>query len=229
MQLSSALEAVKLTIKETSERCSRSAEHIQLVGASKGVLPEKLREAFEVGLHCFGENRAQELKAKVHELPGNCEWHFIGGLQTNKVKDVVPWVTLIHSVDRIELATEIDKRAGLLGKTQKVLVEINVGGETNKHGVAPEKMLDLILFINHCKNLEVIGLMTVAPFFEDLEKVRPFFRKLRELKNDLEQRTGLVLPELSMGMSHDYTVAIEEGSTIVRIGTAIFGTRTHPM
>lgn len=213
---------VKKAIVEIESRLQRQGG-VQLIGASKNVPTKLLYLAHEAGLKCFGENRAQELKMKAPQMPRDCEWHFIGPLQTNKVKDVIPWVTLIHSVDRADLVEEIEKRAESRGKTQKVLVEVNIGGEASKHGVASEKALELVEKVNQCRHLEVHGLMTVAPFHVDLERVRPFFQQLRELRDSIEKQSGMLLPELSMGMSHDYKVAIEEGATMVRIGTALFG------
>lgn len=219
------LETINKQIKEATERCDRKVRDVKLIGATKKVEPKVLKWAFEEGLTCFGENRAQELKAKVSELPESCEWHFIGSLQTNKVKDVVPLARIIQSVDRFQLAHEIDKRAASIGKSQKVLVEVNIGEEESKQGIKPAEAEELILTINEFRHLEVIGLMTIAPFLEDVEKVRPFFVKLRELRDRIQQRTGIRLPELSMGMSHDFEVAIEEGATMIRVGTAIFGDR----
>lgn len=227
VDFSDRLAAILQQIEETAQAAGRKASEVQLIAASKTVKPDFLREAWDAGVTVFGENRAQELKAKAPLLPASCEWHFIGGLQTNKVKDVVPLAKLIHSVDRQELAEEIEKRAAQNGKQQQLLMEINVSGELSKHGAHLLEAEALLLKLNSFPRLEVVGLMTVAPFDEDLEKVRPYFATLRELRDRLERDTGCKLPELSMGMSHDFTAAIREGATMVRIGSALFGNRSQ--
>jgi pyridoxal phosphate enzyme (YggS family) len=187
-----------------------------------------LRWAFELGLTTFGENRVQEFLRKWEELKDlPIEWHFIGRLQSNKVKYIIDKVKLIHSVDRTSLVDELQKRATKkgIGKVP-VLLEVNVGGEETKGGVEPENTPALLEYIlENAPSLEVRGLMTIPPYRENPEEVRPYFARLRELRDNLEKAFGLKLPELSMGMSHDYEVAIEEGATIVRIGSAIFGER----
>jgi pyridoxal phosphate enzyme (YggS family) len=226
-QFADNLSQLQAAIQAAAAKVGRDPLTVKLVPASKKIGPEVLRIAYDSGLRVFGENRVQEAKVKQPLLPANCEWHFIGGLQKNKVKESVRLFSLIHSVDSIELAQEIDRRAREAGKVQNVLIEVNVGGESSKHGVPPEQVSPLADAVFACNNLELKGFMTVAPFFEELEKVRPFFRKLREIRDDLEQRTGASFPELSMGMSHDFQIAIEEGATIVRIGTALFGARQY--
>ena len=225
MGLCDNLEAVRTRVERAVARSGRPAGSVRLVGASKTVPPEVLREAVGAGLDVFGENKVQELKAKAPLLPSGVEWHFIGGLQTNKVRDAVRWAEWIHAVDRVEVLEEIANRAGQAGKVQKILVEVNIGGEFSKHGCPPERAGALVAAANGKAEVAVHGLMAVAPFFEDLEKVRPYFARLRELRDRIEGETGCVLPELSMGMSHDFEVAIEEGATMVRVGTAIFGKR----
>jgi pyridoxal phosphate enzyme (YggS family) len=222
------LERVRSVIGSAAVKAGRDPLTVKLVPASKKVSPEVLRIAYDSGLRVFGENRVQEARDKQPLLPANTEWQFIGGLQKNKAKEAVRLFSLIHSVDSVELAQEIDRRAREAGKVQQVLIEVNVGGEISKHGAAPEQVSPLAGAIFACNNLELKGFMTVAPFFEELEKVRPFFRKLREIRDELEQRSGAKFPELSMGMSHDYQIAIEEGATIVRVGTALFGARQYP-
>lgn len=220
------LERVRQRIAQAAQRAGREGSAIRLIGASKRVAPEVLREAMEAGLECFGENRVQEGKVKVGLLPPRCEWHFIGALQTNKARDAVEYFSWIHSVDRLGLVEELDKRTRARGKRVKVLIEVNVGGEASKSGAAEGEVAELARRLNGCPMLEVMGLMTVAPFREEVEEVRPFFRRLREVRDRCEAETGLVLPELSMGMSWDFEVAVEEGATMVRVGTAIFGERT---
>jgi pyridoxal phosphate enzyme (YggS family) len=154
------------------------------------------------------------------------EWHFIGGLQTNKAKDAVECFDVIESVDRLDLAQELQKRLETAGKKMRIMLEVNVGGEAAKHGCAPEPVEDLLQKVMPLSRLEVIGLMAIPPFREDPEMARPFFSKLREIRDQLQDSQGVHLPELSMGMSHDFAVAIAEGSTLVRIGTALFGARS---
>jgi pyridoxal phosphate enzyme (YggS family) len=154
------------------------------------------------------------------------EWHFIGGLQTNKAKDAVECFDVIESVDRLDLAQELQKRLETAGKKMRIMLEVNVGGEAAKHGCAPELVKDLLQKVMPLSRLEVIGLMAIPPFREDPEMARPFFSKLREIRDRLQDSQGVHLPELSMGMSHDFAVAIAEGSTLVRIGTALFGARS---
>lgn len=221
-----SLQQIELRIRQAELKAGREADAVRLVSASKQVSPETLRNFWDAGLRCFGENRAQELKAKAPLLPENCEWHFIGVLQTNKVGDVVKLAKLIHSVDRMELIKEIEKRAAALGKVQRVLIEVNVGGEASKHGVLPSEAHVLVEAANAAPHIEVIGLMTVPPFCENMEKARTFFATLRKLRDKIQEQSGCLLPELSMGMSHDFEAAIEEGATMVRIGTALFGSRT---
>jgi pyridoxal phosphate enzyme (YggS family) len=159
-------------------------------------------------------------------MPMGGEWHFIGGLQTNKAKDAVECFDVIESVDRLDLAQELQKRLEVAGKKMRIMLEVNVGGEAAKHGCAPEKVEELLQKVIPLSRLEVIGLMAIPPFREDAEMARPFFSKLREIRDRLQDSQGVHLPELSMGMSHDFPIAIAEGSTLVRIGTALFGSRS---
>jgi PLP dependent protein len=213
------------TVKAAAERAGRRREEILILPATKNQPAETLRALWEMGVRRFGENRVQEAKTKVEALPGGTVWDFIGGLQTNKARDAVRLFEWIHGVDRVELADELNRRAGQVGKVQKVLVEVNVGGEASKHGCAPGQLMALLEHVNAQPHLEVHGLMTVAPFTEDPADARPYFATLRGLRDGAESRLGLRLPELSMGMTHDYREAILEGATIVRIGTALFGER----
>jgi len=214
MEACKKLEEVLSRIERACERAGRNPEEVRLLGASKTVPPEKIEAFYRCGLKLFGENRVQEFLKKyeaLKELP--VEWHFIGRLQTNKVKYLINKVKLVHSLDRESLADEIQKRAQRAGITQEVLIEVNVGGEETKGGVEPERLKDLYLYASSLPNLKVVGLMTIPPYEEDPEKVRPYFRKLRELKEELESAFGAELPHLSMGMSHDFEVAVEEGAT----------------
>ena len=225
MGLEENYHAVCEGIRRTAEQAGREPSSVRLVAVSKKQDPEKLRILWNCGQRIFGENRVQEAKAKIPEMPTGGEWHFIGGLQTNKAKEAVEWFDVIESVDRLELAAELQKRAEVAGKRVRVYLEVNVGGEAAKHGCAPDKAGDLLDQVKSLSRLEVQGLMAIPPFREDPENARPFFRKLREIRDQLQQASGLVLSELSMGMSHDYPVAIAEGATRVRIGTALFGPR----
>ncbi|MDR1191108.1 MAG: YggS family pyridoxal phosphate-dependent enzyme [Verrucomicrobiales bacterium] len=225
IELEENLARVRAVITDAAARAERDPLTVRLVPASKHVPPETLRLAYGAGLRVFGENRVQEARAKQPLLPADIEWHFIGGLQKNKARDATRLFALIHSVDSVELAQELDRRAREAGKVQRVLIEVNVGGEASKHGASPPAVPALADAIFACDNLELRGLMTVAPFCEEVSKVRPFFRRLRELRDDLERDAGAKFPELSMGMSHDFAAAVEEGATIVRVGTALFGAR----
>lgn len=221
-----SLEEVEERIQRACLRSGRKREEVLLLGASKGVQAHRLRELFQCGLRTFGENRVQEFLKKYEELRDlPLDWHFIGRLQSNKVKYIVDKVSLIHSLDRRSLLEELEKRAQARGKVQEVLVEVNLGGEETKGGVEPGKLKSFFEECLKAKGVKVLGLMCIPPYREDPQEVRPFFSLLRRLKSQIELEFGLVLPHLSMGMSHDFEVAIEEGATIVRIGTLLFGPR----
>ncbi len=220
------LRYVQERIREACKKAGRSAEEVTLLGASKTVPPEKIQKFYECGLRTFGENRVQEFLKKYEALQdADIDWHFIGRLQTNKVKYLMNKVSLIHSLDRVSLADEIEKRAKKVGIVQDVLIEVNVGGEETKGGVQPEDLKKLFEYTLSLKNLRVIGLMTIPPYLDDPEDVRPYFVRLRELRDELEKEFSTSLPHLSMGMSHDFEIAVEEGATIVRVGTLLFGER----
>ncbi|MEM6885246.1 MAG: YggS family pyridoxal phosphate-dependent enzyme [Verrucomicrobiota bacterium] len=225
VDLEKRIEQVRDRIAAAAARSGRQPDEVTLLPATKKQSVATLQEVIECGLEYFGENRVQEALPKVAALPPSVKWDFIGGLQSNKARQVVGVFDLIHSVDSLKLAAEINKRAAQRGMNQKILLEINVGGEAGKHGIAPSDAPALLAEVNALDHIEVHGLMTVPPFRENLEDVRPFFRRLREMRDDLEQQEGYGLPVLSMGMTHDFEIAIEEGSTIVRVGTAIFGAR----
>ena len=196
-----------------------------LVAVTKSQPPELIAEAAKLGLSLFGENKVQEAKAKIPLCPARLRWHMIGHLQTNKCREAVGLFEMIQGVDSLHLAEEINNRAGQAAKSMPVLLEVNVAGEASKFGYQPEQVLVEMSRINALRRLEIQGLMAVPPWTLEPEKVRPSFRKLRELKSQCEQILGAPLPHLSMGMSGDFEVAIEEGATIVRIGTALFGER----
>jgi len=212
-------------MKSAADRVGRQVSDIRLVAVSKTYPPSVIREAWEAGQRVFGENRVQDALPKIQELPAETEWHFIGHLQSNKIRKALPAFTLIHGVDNPELAIQINRIAGEMGLTASVLLETNVSGEASKFGFSPDALRQNLEDLLSLPNLCVKGLMTMAPYSEDPEKARPFFSALRELREDLTSKTQYPLPELSMGMSGDFEVAIEEGATIVRIGSSIFGHR----
>ena len=217
------IQEIEQRLARACEKAGRKREEVLLLGASKYANAEKIREAYQCGVRAFGENRAQDFLKKFEELKDlPIDWHFIGNLQTNKVKYIIDKVSLIHSVDRQSLAEEIQKRAERLGKVQDVLIEVNVGKEETKGGVYEEDLEKLFEYCLSLKNLRVLGLMAIPPYKENPEEVRPYFVKLRKLKEKLEELYKIKLPHLSMGMSGDFEVAVEEGATIVRIGSAIF-------
>jgi pyridoxal phosphate enzyme (YggS family) len=210
---------VRQRIAAAAQRAGRTPEDITLVAVTKTVPPERVEQAIAAGVTQFGENKVQEAKAKIPLVSGRAHWHMIGHLQSNKARDAVALFELIHSVDSVKLAAELDKWAQRAGKTQAVLLEVNVSGEASKYGLKPDQLDDTLGQVARLSRIEVQGLMTIAPYAEDVGKVRPCFRALRELRD----RFGL--RELSMGMTHDLEVAVEEGATMVRVGTAIFGER----
>jgi pyridoxal phosphate enzyme (YggS family) len=217
------IQEIEQRLARACERAGRKREEVLLLGASKYANAEKIKEAYQCGVRAFGESRAQDFLKKFEELKDlPIDWHFIGNLQTNKVKYIIDKVSLIHSLDRQSLAEEIQKRAERLGKVQDVLIEVNVGKEETKGGVYEEDLEKLFEYCLSLKNLRVLGLMAIPPYKENPEEVRPYFVKLRKLKEKLEELYKIKLPHLSMGMSGDFEVAVEEGATIVRIGSAIF-------
>lgn len=224
--------AIHERIAATARRAGRRPEEIALMAVSKTHAPERIREAYASGLRLFGENRVQEFAGKTAALADltGAEWHMIGHLQSNKAGKAAELFVAVDSVDSVKLAEKLDAAARSLNKKLLVLIEINVGGETAKTGVAPDSrgLEELLLAAPRLEALEFRGLMTVPPFTDDPEDARPYFRKLRELRDRIAARklAGVGTHILSMGMSHDFEVAIEEGSTCIRVGTAIFGARS---
>ncbi len=227
MDLADNLNAIQTKIDAACARANRSSSEIMLLAVSKGHPPETVLEASNQGLIYFGESKIQEAKAKIPLSPGKCRWHMIGHLQSNKVRDAVQLFEMIQSVDSLSLAEEIDKMCDKQAKTMPILLEVNVAGESSKFGYKPEQLLSELDKLNGLTKVEIHGLMTIAPYATDPEKVRPVFRRLRELKMECEQRLGAPLPHLSMGMSGDFEVGIEEGATIIRVGTSLFGARSY--
>ena len=221
------LAQVQQRISVACERSGRSTKEVQLVAVGKKFTARVIKEAADCGLNLFGENRVQEAKIKIPDCPGHLRWHFIGNLQTNKCKDAVALFDMLHAVDSLHLAEELNKRCEQLAKVMPVLLEVNVSGEGSKHGFTPKDAIEATQAFFDFPKLELHGLMTMAPFSRQAESARPYFRKLRELKSDCEDKLGAPLPELSMGMSGDYEIAIEEGATLIRLGTTLFGPRSQ--
>ena len=219
-QLKKRYAEVKAEIAAAAENAGRDPSVIKLVAVTKTVSVEEVRQALALGISDFGENRVQDAAPKVAALP-EARWHFIGHLQSNKVKDVLPFYTLIHSLDRPSLAAALQNAAERFDKFVDVLVQVNVSGEDSKFGLEPSALADFLGYLNGLQRIRIHGLMTMAPFVDDPEEVRPVFRSLRELR-DRYTTSGNGLQELSMGMTNDYKVAVEEGATIVRIGSALF-------
>ncbi|MBI5198570.1 MAG: YggS family pyridoxal phosphate-dependent enzyme [Nitrospirae bacterium] len=232
LSIAENIKVVRDRIEAAVKRSGRDPSEIKLVAVSKTVDIDRIKEAVIAGITILGENRVQEAQKKVasYELRvvgRKIEWHMVGHLQTNKAKTAIRLFDLIHSVDSLRLAEEIDRESRKTGKVQDVLVEVNLAGEETKHGVSKEGTISLLKEMSKLKNISVKGLMTMPPFSEDPEKVRPYFRRLREIRDNINELrvTGYELRDLSMGMSNDFEVAIEEGATMVRVGTAIFGER----
>ena len=223
------LENIKGRIEKTALDCGRNPESIRLIAVSKTVSAAIVKDAIEAGAMILGENYVQEAREKISALSNfETSWHFIGHLQSNKAKYAVRLFDLIHSVDSIKLARELNKQAQKDGKIQKILIQINISQEKTKSGIAVDDTADIIQAISKFENIKIKGLMTMPPFFNQPDRVRPFFAALRELRDQLADRAipGVALEELSMGMTGDFEVAIAEGATMVRVGTAIFGERT---
>lgn len=216
-------------IRRAAAACGRDQESIRLVAVSKTVEADRVQEAISAGAQILGENYVQEARDKINTLSLNdISWHFIGHLQSNKAKYAVRLFDLIHSVDSFKLAREIDKHAGKIAKRQRVLVQVNISGEATKSGISEEKTVQLVKDISKLENLSIRGLMTMPPFFNAPDRVRPFFAALKILAGRIraEQIPNVTMDELSMGMTGDFEAAIEEGATLVRVGTAIFGERS---
>jgi len=231
MRIRENLKAVKETINNSSLKAGRNPQDIRLVAVTKTVGLPEIIEAVNAGVLILGENRVQEAKEKISNFKlqisnSKVEWHLIGSLQKNKTRTAVQLFDLIHSVDSISLAEEINKQAQNTGKKQRVLIQVKLSGEAAKHGVLEKDLTALHAEVTKMKNIKLEGLMTIPPYFENPEMSRPYFTRLREIRDKLSS-TAYNLPELSIGMSNDFGVAIEEGATMVRIGTAIFGERTQ--
>ena len=228
MKLKQRLENIRERIRRAADSCNRDPDSIRLVAVSKTVPADTVKAAIEAGAKILGENYVQEAREKFDALVHYpVSWHFIGHLQSNKAKYAVRLFDLIHSVDSLKLARALDKEAKKVDKIQPILIQINISGEETKSGISAAEVPGLILEVSQLKNLSLEGLMTMPPYFYQPEKVRPYFAALRELRDRLKDQPipNVSMDELSMGMTGDFEVAIEEGATLVRIGTAIFGER----
>lgn len=224
-------ENIKLVRERIDKKClviGRNSKEIKLIAVSKNFSPDDINQAFDGGIKDFGENKAQELISKFEVLGNKVTWHFIGHLQKNKVKFVIRSAEYIHSVDSISLLNEINKRAGNLNKVQKILLQVKTSKEETKSGIDNDE--DVFQIAEHCKelkNVQLTGLMTIAPFTNNEEEIRKSFKHLRKLRDEFKSRGFYTIKELSMGMTSDYEIAIEEGATMLRIGSAIFGQRDY--
>jgi pyridoxal phosphate enzyme (YggS family) len=227
MSVADNIRRIRETIAAAAARSGRSPEAVRLMAVTKKVDDVRIREAILAGVEIIGENYVQEAKRKRETMGMSGQWHLIGHLQTNKAKFAVQLFDMIHSVDRMELALELDRRARAAGRVMEILIEVNCAGEETKDGVPLAQATDLIRAVAPLENLALKGLMTMPPWFDDPEEARPYFRALRELRDGVAAETipGVEMQELSMGMTGDYAVAVEEGATIVRIGRGIFGER----
>lgn len=223
------LDNVLKNIADSEERSGRKKGDVTLIAVSKTKPVEMIKEVYELGVRDFGENRVQELTEKYDKLPSDIRWHLIGHLQTNKVKYIIDKAYMIHSVDSLKLANEISREAVKHSVTANILIEVNVSGEESKFGVSPEDLEDLIRKISVLPAIRIRGLMTVAPYVVDSEENRQIFIKMKQFAVDITRKNidNVNMDCLSMGMSGDYTVAVEEGATFVRVGTSIFGERNY--
>jgi pyridoxal phosphate enzyme (YggS family) len=227
MDIAENFASIQARMRDACERAGRAPESVTLVAVAKHQPPEAVCAAATLGVGVIGENRVQEARAKIPQCPGRLRWHMIGHLQTNKARDAVELFGMIESVDSLRLAEEISKRAEAAAKTLPILLEVNVAGEASKFGYPPARLLEELPRLNALPRIEIHGLMCVPPLKPLAEQVRPYFRELRGLRTRCEAVLGAPLPHLSMGMSGDFEVAIEEGATIIRVGTALFGPRSY--
>ena len=227
VEIAHNLERIHQRIAAACRRCGRDPLDVQLIAVSKKKPATLIEDALNAGQTLFGESYVQEFVDKHLTVPGPVRWHFIGALQSNKVKYLVGKTELIHSVDRLSLAEEINKQWGKVGAVARILVQVNVGDETSKAGVPVDEAVELVRQLTTLPHVRVEGLMALPPYAEDLEQVRPWFRLLRELAEEIDalNLANVSMATRSMGMSHDFEIAIEEGATLIRVGTAIFGAR----
>ena len=228
MELVERLQTIRSRMAAACERAGRAVDSVQLLAVTKTHPPQTVEAAIELGLTLFGENRIQEAKAKIPQCSDRATWHMIGHLQSNKAREAVELFAMIEGVDSLRIAGEINKRAEQADRIMPILLEVNVGGEASKSGFAPDALLAGIETIHRLPHVRIQGLMTVPPWKPVPEQARPFFARARQLKEQCEAILGEPLPSLSMGMSGDFEVAIEEGATLIRVGTALFGERRKP-
>ena len=228
-EISSNIRLIRQRMGVACARCGRDPQSVRLMAVSKTVEPERIRQALDAGVTLLGENYVQEAREKIPAIGHVAEWHMIGHLQTNKVKYVVNLFDWIHSVDRLELARELDKRAGQNNRRLNVLIEVNVSGEESKSGIETTQALELVRQVSLLPHINLRGLMTMPPYSDNPENSRPYFQALRKLRDDISAADipSIPMDELSMGMTDDFEVAIEEGATIIRVGRAIFGNRMN--
>jgi len=220
------LAGVRRRVEDACARSGRVPDEVTLVAVAKKFGPDHVREAADNGIGVIGENRVQEAREKIPLCPGDLQWHMIGHLQRNKVRPAVGLFHMIESVDSTRLLESIDAACGDEGKTLPLCLEVNVSGERSKFGCPPDEVPEMLGKASGLMNVDVVGLMTMPPFTKEAEDSRQFFRRLRELRDEWQERTGVELRELSMGMSQDFGVAVEEGATLIRLGTALFGSRS---
>jgi pyridoxal phosphate enzyme (YggS family) len=224
--VSERLAIVREKIAQAAAKAARQADDVELVAVSKTHPPESIAEALEAGQSLFGESRVQEARVKIPLLPGRARWHFIGHLQKNKIRHALPLFDLFHGIDSLALARDLNRIADEAGAHPRILIEVNVAGEASKFGFKPDALRAQLEELLALERLQIDGLMAIAPVAPEAEASRPHFAALRELRDALERESRVSFPQLSMGMSGDYAVAVEEGATLVRVGTAIFGARS---
>src|SRR6266478_8474422 len=227
MDIAQNLMRVREQIAQAAAKAGSVADEVALVAITKTHPADKVREAIEAGHNLFGESRVQEARAKIPDLPSNLRWHFVGHLQKNKIRHALPLFKMIHSVDSLGLAQEINRIAEEEGMHPRVLLEVNVAGEGSKFGFSPEKLCDQMEELLELPRLSILGLMTIPPLAKESEASRKYFVQLRELRDRLQTEFHVDLAQLSMGMTQDFAIAVEEGATLVRVGTAIFGERSR--
>ncbi len=228
MQIRTNIQSIAAKIRESAQKCGRNPEEITLIGVSKRKPAALISQAIDAGHQHFGENYIQEAIEKIDAIGRDAAtWHFIGHLQSNKAKFAVTYFDLIHTVDKVKRAKEINKQAAKIGKIQNILLQINIAGEITKSGASAEDAATLATAVSEFENIRVKGLMCMPPFFDDPEQARPYFKTLKQISQDIDRLNlaNVSMTHLSMGMSNDFGVAIEEGATLVRVGTAIFGSR----
>lgn len=218
---------IKKTIEDTAISSNRNPDDISIIAVSKTFSVDVVQEAINNGITLLGENKIQEARNKIPALMGNFSFHLVGHLQSNKAKYAVVLFDCVHSIDKFSTAEKLSEEAVKAGRTMDILVQVNTSGESSKYGVSPGEAGSLCDQILHLDNLTLRGLMTIGPFTDNQESIRQAFRKLRELRDEINTNTGMELKDLSMGMSADYQIAVEEGATMVRIGSSIFGTRSY--